>query len=315
MTPPAAEPAPEIADSRSPRRALVTGATGFVGSRVARHLDDAGWDVYALVRAGSSPARLGEHARGLLHDGTTEGMVELVGGCRPDVVFHLASLFVAEHRTADVTPLVESNVLLGTQLAEAMRVHGLTRLVNTGTVWQHYQDEPYHPSCLYAATKQAFVDVLRYFGEAAGLTAITLELCDSYGPGDPRPKLMAALLRAARGGARLALTDGRQELDLVHVRDIARAYEVAAERLLSGAVRGHESYVVRTGAPVSVRGLVERFSEVSGRELQADWGARPYRAREVMRPWPGGQSLPGWRAEIELDQGIRELLDLPAAGG
>ena len=62
-------------------------------------------------------------------------MVGIVGAARPDVVFHLASTFVAEHSTEDVAALVESNLLLGTQLAEAMRVHGRTLLVNTGTAW------------------------------------------------------------------------------------------------------------------------------------------------------------------------------------
>jgi nucleoside-diphosphate-sugar epimerase len=141
---------------------------------------------------------------------------------------------------------------------------------------------------------------------------ITLELTESYGADDPRPKLMSALRRAAVEGARLSLTDGRQQLDLVHVADIARAFEVAAERLLAGAVRGHERYVVRTGAPVSIRELVALFEKVAGRTLDAEWGARGYRAREVMQPWTGGDTLPGWRAEIDLEQGIRGLLGAAA---
>jgi nucleoside-diphosphate-sugar epimerase len=301
-------------DSRAAgRRALVTGATGFVGSHLARHLADAGWEVHALVRSRTSLERLGDLATAHQHDGTTESVVDVVGAAAPDVVFHLASLFIAEHKTADVAPLVESNLLFGTQLAEAMRVHRLTRLVNTGSVWQHYQDEDYNPSDLYAATKQAYLDVLRYFEEAAGLRVVTLEICDSYGPDDPRPKLMGALRRAALDGTRVTLTDGHQLLDLVYVSDIARAYELAAERLLAGAVRAHERYLIRSGTPVSVRDLVGVFEKVAGRKLDADWGARAYRAREVMRPWPGGETLPGWRPEIDLDRGIRELLAQPAA--
>ena len=154
------------------RRALVTGATGFVGSHLVRHLTDAGWTVHALVRAGSSAYR--PVASIHVHDGSTEGLVEIVGAVRPDVVFHLASLFIGEHRTAEVTALVESNLLFSTQLAEAMRVHGRTRLVNTGTVWQHFHDQDYLPVNLYAATKQAYLDILRFFEEAAGLRVITL---------------------------------------------------------------------------------------------------------------------------------------------
>ena len=294
------------------RRALVTGATGFVGGHLVRHLADAGWDVHVVLRARSARERIPRSPTIHGFDGSTESMVQVVATAAPDVVFHLASLFVAEHRTADVTALVESNVLLGSQLAEAMRVSGCTRLVNTGTVWQHYEDQDYNPSDLYAATKQAYVDVLRYFVEAAGLRVVTLELCESYGPDDPRPKLMSALRRAAVEGAPLTLTDGRQRLDLVHVRDSARAFVRAAERLLSGDARGHERYVVRTGVPVSIQELVALFGKVAGRELDARWNARSYRAREVMRPWSGGETLPGWRPEIELEDGLRELVAQPS---
>ena len=107
------------------RRALVTGATGFVGSHLVEHLAQAGWEVHGLVRPSGNAERVAGMARELhSHDGSTQSMVDIVGNARPDVVFHLASLFVAEHETEDVTPLVESNLLLGAQLAEGMRVHG-----------------------------------------------------------------------------------------------------------------------------------------------------------------------------------------------
>jgi nucleoside-diphosphate-sugar epimerase len=295
------------------RRALVTGASGFVGCHLARHLLAAGWQVHVLLRERSAPQRLPAGATPHRHDGTTEGLASIVADAAPDVVFHLASLFIAEHKTADVTALVESNVLLGAQLAEAMRVHGRTRLVNTGTAWQHYRGADYHPADLYAATKQAYADVLRYFVEAAGLRVVTLELFETYGPDDPRPKLMSALRRAALEGGRIGLTEGAQRLDFVHVADVARAYEVAAERLLADRVAAHERWMVRSGKPVSVRELVGLIEAAAGRPLDAEWGARPYRAREVMEPWTGGETLPEWWPAIPLEQGIRELLGAPEA--
>lgn len=290
----------------SRRRALITGATGFVGSHLARHLAELGWELHVLVRAGGAvPARPLGAAH--VHDGTTEGMTRIVGEARPDVVFHLASLFVAEHRPDQVTALVESNLLLGAQLAEAMRANGATLLVNTATAWLHYGGEEYDPTNLYAATKQAYLDLLRFYERAAGLRVITLELYESYGPADPRPKLMTALIKAARQGGSLALNDGKQRLDLVHVRDVARAYQRAAERLLAGEAAAGERWAVRTGHPRSVREIVEMVGRAAGMPLDAEWGVRPYRARELMEP-PERPTLPGWRAEIPLDVGIRELL-------
>jgi nucleoside-diphosphate-sugar epimerase len=276
-----------------------------VGSHVARNLADLGWEVHAVVRP--STAASGFAGVRHVHDGSTERMTAIVGESRPDVVFHLASLFITEHRPEQVAPLIESNLLLGTQLAEAMRAHGCARLVNTGTAWQHYHGEDYHPINLYAATKQAYLDVLRYYQEAAGLRVVTLELYESYGPGDPRPKLMSALIKAARQGGTLALTDGSQRLDLVHVKDIARAFQRAGERLLANEAEPDERWAVRTGQPRTVREIAALVSRAAGMPLEAEWGARKYRARELMEP-PERPTLPGWSAEVPLDSGIRELL-------
>jgi hypothetical protein len=47
--------------------------------------------------------------------------------------------------------------------------------------------------------------------------------------------------------------------------------------------------------------------QATGTALAASWGARPYRAREVMTPWAGGEPLPGWRAAIPLEEGLAAL--------
>ena len=57
------------------------------------------------------------------------------------------------------------------------------------------------------------------------------------------------------------------------------------------------SYVVSSGKTVTLRELVRRYEKLIGKKLLIDWGARPYREREVMHPWRGGKILPGWVRE------------------
>ena len=192
---------------------LVTGATGFVGAHLTRRLVADGWDVHLVVGPGSDLARLGpaaDRVRAHVHDGTTEGLIALVGAAGPDPVIHLASLFLAQHAPADVAGLVASNVLFGTQLVEAMAQHGVTRLLNTGTSWQQYENRDGAPVNLNAATKEAFEAVLAYYVEAQGLRVLTLKLFDTYGPDDPRPKLLTLLRRTAASQQPLAMSPGEQ---------------------------------------------------------------------------------------------------------
>jgi nucleoside-diphosphate-sugar epimerase len=234
-------------------------------------------------------------------------MHALVGAARPDAAIHLASLFRAEHRPEEIAPMVAGNVLFGAQLADALAAHGCTRLINTGTAWQYYEGRDYDPVCLYAATKQAFEAMLAFYVNARGLSVVTLELFDTYGPDDPRGKLVSALFGAARNGRHLDLSPGEQKIDLVHVADVVGAYRAALQHLFDEGAPATGTFMVSSGEPVSLRELVALVEEASGSRIDARWGKRPYRDREVMTPWSGGRTLPGWRPRIGLREGLKEL--------
>jgi nucleoside-diphosphate-sugar epimerase len=295
-------------------RALVTGATGFVGSHLAEHLATEGWHVTLLVRPTAKEPRsaLQQFPR-FVFDGKTESLVEYMREQKPDVVFHLASLFRAVHVTAEVTPLVESNILLGTQLLEAASLAGVRYFVNTGTVWQHFSGEGYDPVNLYAATKQAFESVLAYYTSATDVRAITLKLSDTYGPNDERGKLVSLLERASRTGETVTMSPGQQLVDIVHVFDVVRAFRMAAERLMT-AVDLTETFFVTSGAPMKLRDWVTEYVKLAELNLNVEWGVRPYRPRELMVPY-FGKSLPGWKPEYDLKRGVRELRQRTALEG
>jgi nucleoside-diphosphate-sugar epimerase len=288
---------------------LITGATGFVGYHLAAALLAQGRSVHLVTRSESVPRRLASlPGRAVVHehDGTTGGMLRVVERAAPRTIFHLASLFLAQHTPDDVDPLIRSNILFGTQLLEAMARCGVPNLVYAGTSWQHYETQEYRAVCLYAATKQAFEDIARFYADAYALRAVTLKLFDTYGPRDPRNKLFALFRGAAARGEALRMSPGEQRLDLVYIDDVVRAF-LHAERLLGAAAPGlTSSYGVSSGRRVTLREVAATYERVTGKQLNIQWGGRPYRAREVMRPWQG-DALPGWQATTDLETGIRQM--------
>ena len=293
------------------RIALVTGGTGFVGANLVRRLVRDGWETHVIVRQGSDLSMLSgveQAIRVHVHDGSTEQLIEIVQLASPRLVFHLASLFLAQHTSQDIEPLIHSNLLFSTQLVEAMSVNGVRHLINTGTSWQHFENKEYNPVCLYAATKQAFGAVLTYYVEVSNLSAVSLQLFDTYGPNDPRAKLFTLLRKTARTGEALLMSPGEQLIDMVYIDDVLDAYLLAAERLLQNKVDRHETYAVTSGKPIKLRDLVETYSRITGQLLVVEWGARTYRPREVMLPWNKGEVVPGWEPRIELAAGI-ELME------
>jgi nucleoside-diphosphate-sugar epimerase len=291
-------------------RALVTGATGFIGSHLAERLAAGPHEVHVLVRQSSDLgvlAALGPVISVHITDGSFDSLNAVIQLVSPEIVFHAASLFLSEHRPEDVAALVQSNILFPCQLVEAMVRNGVRRLVNCGTSWQHYQGKQYSPVCLYAATKQAFSDLLQYYVEATELAVVTLTLFDTYGPDDKRLKLFSTLYRAAASGETTAFSPGDQLIHIVYIDDVVDALILAAQRLLESPGACFESFAVRTEQPIRLRELVEIFSAVTGLALKIVWGGRPYRSREMMTPWQDGATLPGWSAKVGLQEGIRKV--------
>ena len=283
------------------RRALVTGATGFVGGVLVRRLIADGWTVDALVRTPDVvlPAGVDAHA---IPPAVAE-LIDVVGALAPTHCFHLATAFRGVHQPADIAPMIEANLGFGTALAEAAaRVDGV-KFVNTGTVWQHYDAAPYSPVSLYAATKQAFADVLVFYAEVEGLAVHTLELMDTYGPQDRRAKLIPFLLRAGADGTPIDMTDGTQLIDLVHVDDAVQAL------LATAASPAGQTYGARGDGAITLRELVDRFQDATGLHLDVRWGVRPARPREMMRPWMTAEPPLGWSPTVRLHDGLRELVE------
>lgn len=295
----------------NPKRALVSGASGFIGSRLVQRLLRDGWHVDLVARPGSDLAAVigddVDKCTVLRHDGSTEQLCEFLQVTQPEVVFHLASLFLATHTPAQVTPLINSNLLLGTQLLEAALRAGTRRLVNAGTSWQHLHGDEYEPVCLYAATKEAFEKIIDYYASAEGLQATTLYLFDTYGPADPRRKLVPLLIEAARDGRRLEMSEGRQQLDLSYITDVVDALLVAGARVRASNTAKHERFAIPSGERHTLRDLVGLIEQVTARQINVAWGARPYGAREVMNPWLPTQRLPAWQPQVALVEGLARV--------
>ena len=289
-------------------RVLVTGAGGFVGQHLIPQLLAEGHAVACLTR---DPAKLPEAWANLPRAGTDpegQGIRTLCQQFRPQVVIHLASHYITEHSFTDIATLVQVNLLLGTHLLESMRESGCDALVYAGTSWQHYHNEEYCPANLYAATKQALSTLAEYYRDAFGMRILELHLYDSYGEDDPRKKLINLLELSSKSSDKLKISEGRQLLHLVHIDDVCRGFELACQQVRNFAASERKVFRLPAGERLSLRELVARFDAAApAYPAQLEWGAKPYRLREVFEPWEDAPALPGWQAEVSIDEGMRRL--------
>lgn len=288
-------------------KALITGGTGYIGSRLAESLLAGGWDVSLWVR---DPKQLhyatpfADRYRIVSGEGV-EALQDHFARVKPDVVFHLAAGFVFHHTAGDLDRLLDANVRLGLHLLESMKMHGVGHLLLAGSTMQNYQGIQNRPLNLYAATKQAFETLLDYYCDAFSMKAITLEIFDSYGPGDERGKIVGLLLDAERKNKRLEMSQGIQEINLVHVSDIVSAFQTAARLVLT--VKGHRKYSLHADRSMTLRDLVVLYQRARGVTLDIHFGAKPYPQRFPFQTPFLHPKLPEWEAVIPLEEGFRNL--------
>lgn len=269
-------------------RALLTGATGFVGQNLGKHLRQQGWEVETIGRQ-DSPA----------------DMDSKMNQFKPEVVIHLATLFIAEHKPTDIPHLIQSNLMFGTQVVDSMVRNGIFNLINTGTLWQYYEGDRFTPSSLYSATKSAFEDILRFYSSSYGLHVTNLMLSDTYGPKDPRGKILSKLISMAGTSDSLQLSPGEQMIEWTFIDDVVKGFEVAARRLLNKQEpKFFLHYTLTSGESVSLKDTVKICENVLGKKINVEFGAKPYRKREIMTPSKLDPALPGWSAQVNLRQGI-----------
>jgi len=288
---------------------LVTGATGFIGKKLIQSLLSE-HEVHILVRPNSNWESAGvKHV--FIFDDNHQQLADYLGNNKIEGIIHLASLYIAQHETNDIKDIILSNIYLGTALIEAAKIAEVKWFLNTGTFWQNCLSdaEEYCPVNLYAASKQAFIDMARFYTESSSINFVTLKICDTYGKNDTRPKILNLFKRISESQETLSMSPGDQLLDLLYIDDVISGFLCLIKHLVNKNIQGNE-YVLRAQKRFTLKELATVYSKVSGKKLNIEWGGRPYRNREVMEPWNGGVILPDWKPNFDVETGIKIFLEL-----
>ena len=214
------------------RRALVTGATGFTGGQLCRHLVTAGYQVTALVRLGRDPGELrlrGIHAvEGELKD--FDSLQRAVEGI--DVVFHIAAAF----RDASLPDreFFEVNVKGTENLIRAAAGAGVKRFVHCSTIGVHgdtgkepaTEESPFKAPDIYCQSKIDGELLARRLFAELGLAGTVFRPMGIYGPGDTR---FLKLFKGVNRGRFVMIGSGETVYQMTHIDDLCRGILLCGE--------------------------------------------------------------------------------------
>ncbi len=282
-------------------RVLLTGATGFIGSAVARALLARAAQVHAIVRPGSSLDRLsGIEAAVSLHEvalGDEDQVRALVQTASPDVVIHVA-WYAEPGRYLNAEAENEASLRATRTLLRVLGELGHRRVVMAGTC---LESSPLSRTTAYGRTKAI---AHRAALQNPDLDATCAHIFYVYGPGEDPRRMLPAVIRALLRGEAVAVSEGWQQRDYLHVADVASALCALAESDTVGSVD------VCSGSAVRVRDLFDTVGAITGRSdllrfrQCADAAAEGWPASGD----PGLLNRLGWEPMFDLSSGLRDTV-------
>jgi nucleoside-diphosphate-sugar epimerase len=280
------------------RRALVTGAGGFVGRHLLARLQADGWDVVAATRTGPRGVDLADADAGRA----------AVRAADPDVVFCLAAGRAkatpadrAATTAVNTTPwLVDA---LGPRCRAVVRLGSSTEYGASAAPLD--EDAALAPRGFFGATKAAGSLLLLAAAAERGVRAAVLRAFQVYGPGDHPTRFVPTVLAAAADGSTLPLTAPGRRRDWVWVGDVVDACVRAGadDALPPGQVLN-----IGTGTQTANEELVAAAERATGRQIVRAVGAHPGRSWDTA-DWVCDPALAlellGWAPTVALDEGLR----------
>ncbi len=283
----------------APRRILVTGGAGYVGSHCAKLLARSGIEpvtIDHLGRGHRAAVRYGPLEVGDIAD--RDFVAGVIRRWQPDAALHFAAVAYVAESVANPSLYYRNNVAGTLSFVETLLAHGIHRLVFSSSCATYgipdqvpiAEGQPQRPINPYGASKLMAERMLADLEAATPLRAVVLRYFNAAGADldgelgedhEPETHLIPLALRAARpDGAPLQVfgtdyptADGTCVRDFVHVDDLARAHVAA----LGALDRGSAGFACNlgSGAGLSVRQILAAVERVTGRPVA--WEARPRR--------------------------------------
>jgi UDP-glucose 4-epimerase len=306
------------------RSFLVTGGAGFIGSAIVDQLLDAGAgevrvldnfvrgnleNLASSIRGGKVRVIEGDIRDVAVVDRVVEGV---------DYVFHEAALRIT--RCAEAPREAVEVLIFGTlNVLESAVRHGVKKIVAASSA-SVYGDPSYLPMdeahpfnnrTMYGAGKIAMEQILRAYYTSFGLPYIAFRYFNAYGPRMDMvgvyTEVMIRWLDAIEANQPpLIFGDGQQSMDFVYVGDIARANLLAVQSELSDEV-----FNVGTGVETTLNQLCELLLGLTDSSLKPEHreARKVNNVRSRKSSIEKAERLLGFRAEVSLEKGLRELIE------
>jgi len=303
------------------KRVLLTGATGFIGSHLARRLLQEGAEIHVLVRKESNRSRIRDILSNLLlwkgDINDYESIRLCIRNTKPNIIFHLASMRNVERDPSLINSMIETHIKGTLNLVKAVidEKIPIECFINTGSS-EEYGDgsAPFHesqremPVSPYSASKVAATYFCEMMHRAMGLPVITIRPFLTYGPYQDIDMFIPSLIHHCLARKDFQMTEGDQTREFNYVDDVIDAYLLTAVR--ENAIG--QTINIGNGIEYRIRDVAEHVVKMMGSPIRLLIGVLPKRPGETPHHFCNNEKakrLLGWSPKVSLDDGLKKTID------
>lgn len=297
------------------KKAIITGATGAIGSALVRELISRNIEVLVLCRADSNRIdRIPEHplVRKIFCDLRNLDQVENTTGYTYDVFYHFAWRGTIGPERNDMY-LQNENVKNSLDAVSLAQRFGCHTFIGAGSQAEYGRVEgllgpntPTNPETGYGIAKLCSGQMTRELAHSLGIRHIWTRILSVYGPYDGERTMVMSVINSLCHHTVPKCTKGEQEWDYLYSKDAARAFRMLGENGVDG-----KTYVLGSGSIQPLAEYIKAICSAAAPDIEADFGAIPYAQKQVMYLGANISELQedtGFTPAYSFEEGIRETV-------
>ena len=249
------------------KKAVITGANGFIGKALTKRLLAEGWTVYAVVRDKDMLSDLDGDLRAVICDFADYAHLSDLVGEDVDWFLHFAWAGVSGEQSRDITIQTENVKASVEAMKQAKRLNA-KKFLFVGSSYQYRMEpagEAYLPKNLYGAAKAAAERLLWAAALADGMAFNMVLFTNVFGVGDRSSRSANAMLKKLLAGEPLQLISGEHLHDWTYIDDAVGGMMAVLEKGEPG-----KEYYIGSRAPVPFKDIITRVRDAvsPGTELR-----------------------------------------------
>lgn len=286
---------------------LVTGASGFIGSALAKKLLELGAEVHGVSRRDmETNDDIWWHIGDLSNLEFVEILIQKV---LPDYIYHMASHVYGSRDYDHVALTFNNNLVTAFNMLHTVHVHPCKRIIFAGSFEEINSNEDVSiPSSPYAAAKHAASNYARLFHKLYDTPVCMASLYMVYGPGQSdHSKLVPYVTLTTIKEESPRLMSGNRLIDWVYVDDVVAGL---IDILVTPGIEG-QTIDIGSGKPTLTKEIVETLISLINPKIKPQYGAVDDRPMEQERVANVNETYSkiGWRATTDLETGLKHTIN------